>query len=179
MRPSARLSPAIGLGLLALSWCAGCTISVQPAWRSTVPAPPAAYPDGTPGRPLPPPQGMPPNPNLPPPGFASPDQISFMQQRLHSIEDEKKSYAARVQQLEVQLRDKDQAVVQTGFEVQESTKQLKRTREEVLRWKNEMDDLRARLRTIERENKGTLEAILKTLEQHLGENTKEPWKTQH
>lgn len=174
MRPFARLSPAMGLGLIALSWCAGCTISVQPAWRSQAPAP---CTDHGPGRVMPPP-GLPPNPNLPPPGFASPDQLSFMQQRLATIEDEKKSYAVRVQQLEAQLREKDHSVVQTSYEVQESTKQLKRTREEVLRWKNEMDDLRSRMRAIERENKGTLEAILKTLEQHLGEKEKEPWKTQ-
>jgi septal ring factor EnvC (AmiA/AmiB activator) len=115
--------------------------------------------------------GRPPGPV--PPGAAaaaggtSSEQMAMMMQRLASSEDDRKALAGRLQQLETQLREKDQAVVQTSYEVQESTKQMKRTRDDLARWKQDMDGLRTKLASIERENKLTLEAILKTLEQYI------------
>jgi ABC-type transporter Mla subunit MlaD len=104
---------------------------------------------------------------LPPPPGPSPDQISQLLQRLASVEDDRKIQAARLNQVETQLRDKDQAVIRATYEIQDSTAQMKKAREDVLRWKTEMDDLRGKLRTIEQENKLTLDAILRTLEQYI------------
>jgi hypothetical protein len=146
--------------------CCGCTISVQPcrSWKAAPDAIPGDPTYGVPAAaraPVPPP-GLP----QPPPGMSS-EQMALLLQRLSTSDDDRKALGARLQQLEVQLRDKDQAVVQTTYEVQESTKQMKRTRDDLVRWKQDMDGLRVKLAGMERENKVTLEAILKTLEQYV------------
>jgi hypothetical protein len=152
---------AVGLVLLLT---AGCTIVLQPPIRFR----PLADP-----RPAPPPaDALPPgwvangaNPAKPalPPGPPN-EQLSVMLQKLATLEDDRKAYSAKLQQTESQLRDKDQMVYQASYEIQESTKQLRKTREEMQRWKQEMDDLRTKVRSLEKENRTTLESVLKALE---------------
>ena len=109
-------------------------------------------------------QGGPP---LPPNPGAHSEQISFMNQRLAASEDDKKVLQARVRQLEGQLRDKDRALAQASQDIQDTTQQIARTREELQRWKQELLNLRGKLQNVERDNKATLEAIIRTLEQFI------------
>lgn len=158
-----RLRPPSWVVGLALAACAGCTLTIQPPIRiglaadkpcaEAAPAPPAPAPG--PGPVLRPPPPLPGIPN---------EQLSVLMQKMASLEDDRKALAARLQQTELQLREKDQTAVQASYEIQESTKQIRKTRDEMQRWKQEMDDLRSKIRGIEKENKATLEAILKGLE---------------
>ncbi len=112
-----------------------------------------------------------------PPTPASPsnDQLSLMSYKLQATEDDRKVLAARLQQLEVRLQEKEKVIVLSNYEVQEAARQVNQTREELKRWKQEMETLRSQLRSTEKENKGTLEAIIRTLEQFM-EREKEAGK---
>ncbi len=176
MAQTAWFRPAT-LGLL-LAALAGCTVSIEPGLHGKGPPDPAKGPDGPlAGNPVVVGQAPVPRPGGPPgppgavgtpgaPGTAA-DQYSALIQRLQVLEEERRVAAERMLALEKQLRDKDQAVVQTTFEVQESTRQMKKAREDLVRWKSEMNELRGKLRMMEQENRVTLEAILKTLEQYI------------
>jgi hypothetical protein len=153
---------------LAVLLAAGCTMTFQPPIQfrriteiKPAPPPPDGVPPGTPAGPVSPyaaaRQPLPPGPPN--------EQVSLMLQRLAALEDDRKALAARLQAAEVQSRDKDQTVHQASYEIQESTKQLRKTREEMQRWKQEVDDLRTKVRGMEKENRSTLEGILKALEQ--------------
>lgn len=107
-----------------------------------------------------------PTPAAPPPGVFN-EQISLMSQQLRDTEDNKRVLAVRVRQLENQLRDKDLALKQANAEIQEAVEQVASTRKELQRWKQEMENLRGKLRNVERDNKSTLEAIIHTVEQFL------------
>jgi len=109
------------------------------------------------------------------PGGPPNEQFTLLMERLTAAEDDRKAMQARLFHLDQQLREKDQAIVQASGEVQEATKQIKHTREEIKRWKSDMETLRGKLRHVERENKETLEAIIKTLEKFLdSESTGQP-----
>ncbi len=95
------------------------------------------------------------------------EQLSSLTQQLRASDDERKVWSARVKQLEGQLRDKDRALSQAAFEIQEATAQVGKTREELQRWKQELESIRGKLRSAERDNKTTLEAIIRTLEQFM------------
>ena len=177
----------IGLGLwivfVPLLGSLGCTFSITPAWHMpaappagppypiTPPIPGSALPNpaGPPGSPLPPlPPGVPPGTVLPPITSRSPsDYVSQLAERLQGSEDSRQALANRVQVLESALRDKDQAVLQTSHEVQESTKQMRRTREDLQRLKQELDDSRAKNLATYREYKNTLDAFLRALEDNV------------
>ena len=177
----------LGLGILAvpLLGSLGCTFSITPAWHA-----PAAMPAGPsypitppiPGSALPNPSGPggPPNSAYPipqgPPGMSGPppitsrspsDYVSQLAERLQGSEDSRAALANRLQVLESALRDKDQAVLQTSHEVQESTRQMRKTREELQRLKQELDDSRAKNLATYREYKNTLDAFLKALEDNV------------
>jgi hypothetical protein len=109
-----------------------------------------------------------------PAGFQQPaqpaatnDQMGLLTQKLQVTEDDRKVLAARLQQLEANLQEKEKILVLSNYEVQEAAKQVGQTREELRRWKQEMESLRGQLRNSEKENKGTLEAIIRTLEQFM------------
>lgn len=142
------------LGFLAMT---GCTISFGDALRGKGPNDhdPSRAPDSQAAT------------KAASPPAASADQVSQLLQRLGAMEDERKGLAVRLQSVEAQLRDKDRAVVQATYEIQESTNQMKKAREDLYRWKADMDDLRSKLRVMDQENKVTLEAILKSLEQYV------------
>jgi septal ring factor EnvC (AmiA/AmiB activator) len=107
----------------------------------------------------------------PPPNFT--DQISLMSQRLASTEDDRKTLAARLQQAEMQLEEKDQALAAVGHEILAATEEVARTRDELRRFKGEMEALRNRLKNAEKEDRATLESIIKMLE-HMLEQDKRP-----
>jgi TolA-binding protein len=156
------------LKVLALTVClSGCALTLEPGFHGSRNDPSKqADPAGMSG-----PGPMGPYGRMPPP--ATSDQISQMAQLLSKAEDDRKIQAAKLQQLEDQLREKNQTVVQAAYDVQDSLRQIKKTRDDLQRWRSEMEDLRAKVRTIEQENKVTLETILKTLEGYL---EKDPWK---
>lgn len=168
MRPPTKIGTGLGLFAVLQLGCVGCTVSITPAWHANSPPPASA---AAPNPVTAPTAGAPPGgtPPIPPgaPGVMPPaEQISLLAQKLSASEDERRALASRLHQVEVSLTEKNQTVVQAGYEVQESTKQMKRTREELERWRKEMDDMRTKFRTVERENRATLETILKALEQN-------------
>lgn len=131
--------------------------TAKPGWQGPAPGPHAGL--AGPGAP----QGV---QQASYPGAAN-EQFSILTQRLASLDDDRRAQGARIQHLENQLRDKDKALVQAALEIQEATAQMTKTREELQRWKLEMESLRGKLRGVERDNKTTLEAIIHTLEQFL------------
>ena len=165
--------PARWLPLICFLVMTGCTVSLDPGLRGKVNADPNKSADGPLQRAV--------NPNLPgqapaaPPALAPPglpnDQISFLMQRLASVEDDRKVQAVRLQLVENQLREKEQSVVRASYEIQETTTQMKKARDDLHRWKTELDDLRQRLRAMETDHQVTLDAILKTFEQYIDKDT--------
>lgn len=174
------------IGVASLLAVSGCTISFHPMSAFSMPNshPPAPVnPNPPPPGPLdpnlPPPipypgvnrsnygpnqgPGQGPNPNLPP----NSDVAMAWRQRLMASEEERKVLLDRIQEIEGQLQEKNVAVRQANFEVQDSIKQIRRTRDDITRWKQEMDDLRTKIRSMEVENKATLETIVKTLERYV------------
>ncbi|MFO0865828.1 MAG: hypothetical protein U0744_14450 [Gemmataceae bacterium] len=146
----------------------GCTVSFHPmGWGK--PPHNEHYTADWYGQGPPPPGGNPALANRPPAFIpnASANDLSLMLQKMSAIEDDRKTMAGKLQQVELQMREKDQAIVQATYEIQESTKQIRRTRDEMQNWKQEMDDMRGKLRNVERENRQTLETVVKTLETYL------------
>jgi hypothetical protein len=159
------------LALVAL--CGGCS------WHEWFSRPehgatPAGAPPGSAAPAAPPRPGwQPPEPTPVPPAVPSAltagysEQLSLMGQRLAASEDDKRALTSRVKLLEQSVKDKDRALAQAALEIQEASAQIKSTREELHKWKQEMESLRGKLRNVERDNKVTLEAIIHTLEQFL------------
>ena len=181
MRSPRRIGLGLGIVVVPLLGSLGCTFSITPAIHMPAAAPAASpYPINPPipGSALPnpagfppgglPPGGLPPGTVLPPVSARSPsDYVSQLAERLQGAEDARQALANRVQVLEQSLRDKDQSVLLTSHEVQESTRQMRRTREDLQRLKQELDDSRAKNLLKEREYKNTLDAFLKALEDNI------------
>jgi hypothetical protein len=110
------------------------------------------------------PAGYQPPPSQP---FVANEQMATMSSKLHDSDDDRKALGWRLQQVEKQLQEKDKIIVLTKYEIQEAAKEVSQTREELKRWKQEMETLRGQLHSAEKENKGTLEAIIRTLEQFM------------
>ncbi|MFO0966563.1 MAG: hypothetical protein U0793_13400 [Gemmataceae bacterium] len=98
------------------------------------------------------------------------EQIAYWTQRATALEEDKKTFGARMAQLEMQLRDKDRALVQASHELEDATAQVARTREDLARWKEDMEKTRAKLRAMEKDSKVTLETIIRTLEEYFERN---------
>jgi len=128
-------------------------------WQGPAPTPGGAGPYG-------------PGAGMGPGGFpgSQSEQAAFFSQRMADIEDERKVLAIRITQLDSQLREKDRALVQASFELQEATSQIARTREDIDRWKGEMEKVRTKLRSVEKDSKVTLETLIHSLEQFLDRN---------
>lgn len=116
-------------------------------------------------------QGPPPT-LVPPPGtdlkpqpVPVPEQVSLMAQKVASAEDDRKALAARLQLLETQLLEKEKALVQGSLEVRDATQQVHNARQDIERWKQETDTLRTKLQNMEKENRETLEAVIRSMEQ--------------
>jgi ABC-type transporter Mla subunit MlaD len=178
MRRWQHLSGIVGLAGLLGRAAAGCTISIQP-WTKPIPlgqtpepplgnpafkAPmPNPYPPNYP-LPLPngyPPNGYPPNgypagaypPNAPsaygPSASAGNESIALLIKQMNETEDQRKVLLDQVQTLKKASRERDDNLQHASYEMEESTKQLKRTREEVRQFAGELDDLRERMRKLE------------------------------
>lgn len=92
---------------------------------------------------------------------------AFLSQKLAAADDEHKVLIIRLHQLEANLEARDQALVLASREIGATRTEVAATRTEMERWKREMVMLRERLRSVEKENMGTLESIIKMLEQTL------------
>jgi septal ring factor EnvC (AmiA/AmiB activator) len=173
MAYSAWAHPARWLPLLCFLVLPGCSVSFDPGLRGKTNADPNKLGDAPLQRPLNPipPGQMPAPPVATPPAAPPNDQISFLMQRLATVEDDRKIQAARLQQVENQLREKEQSVVRATYEIQESATQMKKARDDLHRWKTDLDDLRVKLRAMEADHKVTLDAILRTLEQYIDKDT--------
>ena len=90
-----------------------------------------------------------------------------MSQRLVGSDDDRRVLASRLQLVEGQLEEKEKALALATKEIQESTVQIARTRNELQQWKKDMRVLRERLGGMEKDNREALDAMIKTLEQVL------------
>lgn len=155
--------------LVGASGCSWSSLFVPGGDIQAPPGMPLSPGAAKPGWPAGPPGAVPgPNGGLPQgPQAGGNEQFSLMSQRMAAAEDDRKVLAARVKQLEVQLRDKDKALVQASLEIQEAATETAKAREDLQRWRQELETVRSKLRSVERDNKTTLEAIIRTLEQFL------------
>ena len=155
---------------LLLAVAAGCTVSVQP-WTRPVAAPTHAEPGpaGAAGfkAPMPTPYapGYPPG-AYPPNTSAANESVSQLIKQLNETEDQRKALYEQVQTLKKISRDRDDNLQHASYEMEESTKQIKRTREEVRQFGTEMDDLRDRLRKLE-EMRNALKPLMDEMIYHL------------
>ncbi len=125
-------------------------------WQSPQKAQPGGGPARADEQSLPQPRVYPPN-----------EQISLISQRLMAAEDDRKVLVARVQLLENQVDDKERLLTAAKQEIQEATAQIVKTRNELQQWKKDMTALRDKLGGMEKENRETLETMIRTLEQIL------------
>jgi len=96
---------------------------------------------------------------------AAHDRASVLTQKLTEQEDDRKALSGRLQFLEAQLQEKEQALVLAGGEMAAATEELVKTRKELQRWKQELAELRDKLRRTERDDKEALRAAIRMLEQ--------------
>jgi predicted nucleic acid-binding Zn-ribbon protein len=152
------------LGLLLLLVC-GCTLS-DGSWFGPKP-PNNGHPDPTV------PLNLSPVPH-PPPGMVRSahsahdntyDQASILSQQLAAKDDEHKVLLQRLQQMEDKLFDKEQALHAASKETHAALDEVERCRKEMQHWQQEIGSLRGRLRTLEKEDRKSLESIIQTLEQ--------------
>jgi hypothetical protein len=118
------------------------------------PGGPGAHPD--PAMPLHQPRPLPMN-----------EQISQMSQRLASADDDRKVLASRLHMVETQLEEKEKALAVAMREIQDATAQVVRTRNDLQQWKKDTKALRDNLGNLEKDNRETMETMIKTLEQVL------------
>jgi hypothetical protein len=105
---------------------------------------------------LPEPRVLPPN-----------ERISLMSQQLANAEDNRKVLAGRLQMVETQLAEKEKALAAATQEIQETTAQVVKTRNELQTWQKDMKNLRDKYGALEKDNRETLETMIKTLEMYL------------
>lgn len=96
-----------------------------------------------------------------------PEHIVRLFERLHSVEDDRKAMRARMELIEGQLENKEENLSQAVKDIQSATEEINQTRLEVQRSKAEVLVLRKRITTLEKENKESLESIIRILEQML------------
>ncbi|HLJ97716.1 MAG TPA: hypothetical protein VKU02_31430 [Gemmataceae bacterium] len=105
-----------------------------------------------------------------PAAFETPSEaLATFAQKLAAAEDDRKVLTVRVQQLENLLEARDQALANSVREVEATRAEVVATRSEMEHWKEKMAILQERLRSIEKEDTGTLESIIKVLEQAVQE----------
>ena len=91
-------------------------------------------------------------------------------QKLVTSEEEKKTLAARVQQLELTVEEKEKAQVQATQEIKAATEEVARARSELQRWKQQVVALREKLGSAEKENLETLSSIVGVLEKMMDQD---------
>jgi chromosome segregation ATPase len=97
------------------------------------------------------------------------EKISLLLQQVSAQEDDKKVLAARLEQFSVQLEEKERALAQANREIKAATAQIVSARNDLQNWKKDAIALRDKMGSMEKENRETLEAIIKTLEKTLSD----------
>ena len=176
--------------VLLLGPTSGCTISVQPwtkphpgapapdaaagaptsAFKAPMPSPfPGSYPQVTPPPGGYPPNSYPPNPYSPA-GYSSQstsnESVAQLIKQLNETDDQRKALLDQVQTLKKHSRERDDNLQHASYEMEESAKQLKRTREEVRQFAGELDELRDRMRKLE-EMRTALKPLIDEIMFHL------------
>ena len=95
------------------------------------------------------------------------EQISQMSQRLASADDDRKVLASRLHMVETQLEEKEKALAVAMREIQDATAQVVRTRNDLQQWKKDTKALCDHLGSMEKDNRETMETMIKTLEEVL------------
>jgi hypothetical protein len=198
MRIRSKQGRTLGVALWLLCATAGCTVSVQPWTKQHAPAPPdpaAGALAGPGGFKAPPPGTLPPGPNganpfpaagYPPSGYGqgpypqnqgqANESTAQLIKLNNDLEDSRRALLDQVQTLKKQARERDENLQHASYEMEESAKQTKRTREEMRQFGAEVDDLRDRVRKLE-EMKVALKPLIEEIMFHL-EREKEAAKSQ-
>ena len=92
-------------------------------------------------------------------------QVAEVTHRLTVAEQERDALALRVEHLQALLTEKDRAMAAAGQELQAATAEVAQARTDLQKWKTEIDSLRERLRSSEKENAATLQSVIGLLEQ--------------
>jgi hypothetical protein len=99
---------------------------------------------------------------------ASPfERVAELTHQLAAAEDTRKVLVGRALFIETQLEDKEQALGQANQEIENALREIIRVREEMQQMRQELLRLRTRLRDAEKENKDTLESVIRMMEQML------------
>ena len=146
-------------------WLHGVDPAVDAASRDVPPGPPygSAPFNGAAPRPLP--------PNL----AAANDSASQLVRQLNDLDEHRKVLLDQVQAMKKQLKERDDNVQRANYEMEESTRSMKRNIDEFHQWQAEMDDLRERLRKLE-DYRATLKPLIEEIIHQL-DREKEPPKT--
>ena len=86
--------------------------------------------------------------------------------QLNETDDQRKALLDQVQTLKKAARERDDNLQHASYEMEESAKQLKRTREEVRQFTSELSDLRDRMRKLE-EMRASLKPLIDEIMFHL------------
>ena len=111
-----------------------------------------------------------PSPYLQP---AGPDPSLLLTNRLTEAEAQNRALAARVQQLELSVQDRDKQLLQAREKVQAACAEMAHAREEIGQWKQSVQTLREKLNTAEKDDLTTLQSVVTVLEQ-MNQNASGP-----
>jgi prefoldin subunit 5 len=174
MRSWIRPTRILGFVLLLTS-AAGCTISIQP-WTKPVPPtqePPLAATHNPSGFKAPMPATYPTGP-YPPGAYPGPypnngagnESVSQLIKQFNEAEDQRKALQEQVHVFKKLSKERDDSLQQASYEMEESSKQLKRTREEFRQFGAEIDELRDRVKKLE-EMRTALRPLIDEIMYHL------------
>jgi chromosome segregation ATPase len=105
------------------------------------------------------------------------EYFSVLQAQLMAADENRKALEGQVVALKKELRDRDSSLERASHEVEQTWKNVQRTRDDVTRWKGEMEDLRDRIRKLEEERARLLplvEGIIHQLDRDSGAYNKLP-----
>lgn len=161
---------AFGLaGTLLMSGCFGQAGSAGLEHSSLSARPPGGFGPVGPGGPTPPgASGGPPGPvNLAGYNQLAEYQAADATQKLAELQDENKSLLARFQGVQALLEERERVVLASRGEVQTAMQEVKQARQEIVRCRQEIASLRDHIRTTEKENQSSLQALVSALESVL------------
>jgi hypothetical protein len=144
------------MGLWFASGCVALDVAgAKPADPAHPPAPPAVqHPDGI-------------APVMYTPQESPQDRIATLSQMLSATDEERKVLGTRLQRAESLLAEKEEGLVLAGTEINAAIDEVSRTRKEIQRCKQEISELRDRLRKSEKESKDVLGETIRLLERAL------------
>ena len=166
--------------LPALFLVCGC---LQQPWVANRPPAPTTPPRADAKAPGQPDAKAPGQPALPPPNQEPPAlrpvvheepasrQAAELAQRLAESRDECKVLAARLQEFQAQIDDRTKALAAARAEVRMVTDEVRQTREQIDHWSREVNNLRARAESAERENQASVKALTHMVEMMISQET--------